>query len=141
MVSPQFFGHWCVSFSPPTPHEPQWAKTGPASARLMPAARSRNENFFIIITPSYRRSEASAWKNHSLMLAACEELEARPKPSRGRKPALRPDLHNQVAGSIQIGEDQARSWRVLYQSGRGGDPARRASQVDQRQVGFSSTRT
>ena len=43
-------------------------------------------------------------------------------------------------GAIQMGELQARSWMVVGKSLRGGTPARRASQVDQRQVGFSSTR-
>jgi len=42
---------------------------------------------------------------------------------------------------LQIGDDQARSWIVAGRSGRGSMPARSASQVDQRQVGFSSTRT
>lgn len=43
-------------------------------------------------------------------------------------------------GTIQIGEDHARSWMVVAKSGLGAVPARIASQVDQRQVGFSSTR-
>ena len=41
----------------------------------------------------------------------------------------------------QMGDDQARSWIVGEMSCRGSTSARRASQVDQRQVGFSSTRT
>ena len=43
-------------------------------------------------------------------------------------------------GRYQIGDDQARSWIVGGSPGRGSTPARIASQVDQRQVGFSSTR-
>ena len=43
-------------------------------------------------------------------------------------------------GRYQIGDDQALSWIVGGRSGRGSTPARIASQVDQRQVGFSSTR-
>lgn len=44
-------------------------------------------------------------------------------------------------GRNQIGEDQARSWIVFGKSERGATPARMASQVDQRQEGFSSART
>ena len=47
----------------------------------------------------------------------------------------------QPAGEYQIDELQARSWMVAGRSGFGGIPSRRASQVDQRQLGFSSTRT
>ena len=43
-------------------------------------------------------------------------------------------------GWYQIGDDQARSWIVGGKPGLGSTPARIASQVDQRQVGFSSTR-
>ena len=43
-------------------------------------------------------------------------------------------------GVYQIGDDQARSWMVAGKSWRGAVPARRASQDDQRQVGFSRTR-
>ena len=45
------------------------------------------------------------------------------------------------SGTYQIGDDQARSCRVAGRSGRGSTPARIASQVFHRQVGFSSTRT
>ena len=44
-------------------------------------------------------------------------------------------------GVTQIGDDQARSCSVAGLSGRGSTPARMASQVVHRQVGFSSTRT
>ena len=44
-------------------------------------------------------------------------------------------------GLYQMGEDQARSWMVFFRSDLGSTPARTASQVDQRQVGFSSART
>ena len=40
-------------------------------------------------------------------------------------------------GATQIGDDQARSWRVAGRSGRGSTPARTASHVDQRHDGFS----
>ena len=43
-------------------------------------------------------------------------------------------------GIYQIGDDQARSWMVASRSARGDKPARIASHVDQRQVGFSKTR-
>jgi hypothetical protein len=44
-------------------------------------------------------------------------------------------------GTYQIGDDQARSWMVVGRFGAGATPARTASQVDHRQVGFWSTRT
>ena len=44
-------------------------------------------------------------------------------------------------GRYQIGDDHARSWIVVGMPGRGSTPARRASHVDHRQVGFSSTLT
>jgi hypothetical protein len=62
-----------------------------------------------------------------------------------RDVALGPARHRTYpsaeAGSTQIGDDQARSWIVVGRSGRGSTPLRRASHVDQRHVGFSSTRT
>ena len=48
---------------------------------------------------------------------------------------------DQAVGSTQMGEDQARSMMVGASLGLGGAPLRSASQVDQRQEGFSSTRT
>ena len=45
------------------------------------------------------------------------------------------------SGTYQMGEDHARSWMTVGRSGFGSTPARTASQVDQRQVGFSRTRT
>ena len=54
-------------------------------------------------------------------------------------------LHNYhmtaIAGVTNIGDDQARSCNVFLRSERGATPALTASQVDQRQVGFSRTRT
>ena len=47
----------------------------------------------------------------------------------------------QAVGTYQMGEDHARSWIVFGKAGLGGTPARSASRVDQRQTGFSSTRT
>jgi len=40
-----------------------------------------------------------------------------------------------------MGDDQARSWMVFFKRGLGGTLALIASQVDQRQVGFSRTLT
>ena len=45
-----------------------------------------------------------------------------------------------ATGSIQMGELQARSMMVGAIQGFGGVPLRSASQVDQRQDGFSMTR-
>ncbi len=45
-------------------------------------------------------------------------------------------LPAQLAGSIQIGDDQARSRIVAGTRGSGSSPKRMASYVDQRQVGF-----
>ena len=56
-----------------------------------------------------------------------------------RRIAVRAGLHGY--GTYQMGDDQARSWMVAGRPGFGGFPARMASQVDQRQVGFCSTRT
>ena len=47
---------------------------------------------------------------------------------------------HRTAGAIHIGELQARSWIVAGTFDVGSTPARIASQVDQRQVGFCSTR-
>lgn len=44
-------------------------------------------------------------------------------------------------GAYQMGEVQARSWMTGGRTGLGVTPTRTASQVDQRQLGFSSTRT
>ena len=45
-----------------------------------------------------------------------------------------------IYGEYQMGELQARSCMVAGRSGLGGTPCRMASHVDQRQLGFSSTR-
>ena len=47
----------------------------------------------------------------------------------------------ELPGTIQIGDDQARSWIVAGRDTRGATPAFTASHVDQRQIGFSRTRT
>lgn len=55
-------------------------------------------------------------------------------------PRCPPASSSQREGVYQMGDDQARSWIVACMSGRGFTPARIASQVDQRQTGFSNTR-
>ena len=65
---------------------------------------------------------------------------ASPEGRRGRRRTQWRNSGQPAQGRYQIGDDQARSWIVGGRSGRGLTPARIASQVDQRQVGFSSTR-
>ena len=50
-------------------------------------------------------------------------------------------MHHLASGITQIGDVHARSCIVFFRSSRGATPARTASQVDHRQVGFSRTLT
>ena len=71
-----------------------------------------------------------------LRQGACRRGEDDRKNGRGVQ------FHDHLSsGAYQIEELQARSWIVAARSGFGGMPTRRASQVDQRQLGFSRTRT
>ena len=91
-------------------------------------------------------SSRTSSATHSHFRCRMRPTSASPQGRRGLGAVMRsgfgaPFLSPYAAGSYQIGDENARSWIVLGTTPRGVVPARMASQVDHRHVGFSSTRT